>query len=318
MNPETRSVHNVLKSMAASFLPVCAMYLIWCAVSMVMTSFGALPFPYTAVDSLVVVSVFVYMATASLITAIFIVYVDDFLLEIPALRFLMLMVTFTVAALVYVLISRFGLKGNLVAGLGTANLLVFACLAATWMTRALNKPSELVPVCAVVALADLFSVLAGPTRQLAEGIAIYYEKGMEGPPPLTDYILIKIAVPGLAVPMPLFGVSDWIILTFLCSALARFGLNDSLGKTGLAAIKQKRRLAFYFPMAAIGLTAAVLLAQFSGMFLPALPVMVIVFLAHSLVSHREMRQLESKEWVLLGCFSAILILLLVSGLYLGS
>lgn len=299
-------------------LPILTMYVVWGGLVITMGAFGNLPIGRNALAVIIPLSIAVYMIAASFVTEIFIVFVDDQLNDAPVLRMILLAMTGLILAGLYTLSVKAGVKGQALAAAGTANLLVFACLCATWMTSTLKKPSELVPVCAVVALADMFSVLAGPTRHIAETIASYYEKGMEGPPPFTDFILIKIAVPGIAVPMPLFGVSDWIILAFLSAAMLRFGLNDSVAGGGIGVIKQKKRLGFYFPVAALGLLTAVLSAQFTGMFLPALPVMVLFFLAFSLWRHEPMRRLSRKEWVLICGFSAVMLSILGAALYLRS
>jgi hypothetical protein len=318
MNSKADSIKRTSGTLIAAALPLSAMYLVWGMAIVLMRSLGQLHIPQAIHPFIIPVSVILFMMIASFVTEIFIVYVDDYLTEIPFLRAFMLMWTAVVAISVYLVTTRAGIKGHVVSGFGTANLLVFACLCATWMTTGLKQPSELVPVCAVVALADLFSVLAGPTKHLAEGIAAYYEKGMEGPPPFTDYILIKITVPGISIPMPLFGVSDWLILVFFCSAMVKFGLNDSIGGMGIAAINERKRLSFYFPVAAIGLAVAVLSAQVTGLFLPALPIMVLFFLGHSLWSHEGMRRLSAKEWRLLIVFSVVMISILVSALYFRS
>lgn len=309
---------RVFNAVLASVLPVLAMYLVWLAGVGVMLAIGSFRFPESTFYLIVPLIVFIFLIVAAFVTEIFLVYADDILVEIPAIRFFLFLWTGVIAFLVYRLTVTGGFKGQAVAALGTVNLLVFACLCATWMASALKKPAELVPVCAVVALADLFSVLAGPTREIAKGIASYYEKGMEGPPPFADFILIKIPVPGIDTPMPLFGVSDWIILVFLCSAMVRFGLSDSLVGPGMTGIKRRKRLAFYFPVAAMGLAFAVLAAQASGLFLPALPIMVSFFLIHGLWANESMRRLDAREWWLIGGFSVVLLTLLAAGLYVGS
>lgn len=307
-----------IKTVLGAFIGVLSMYVIWTSAVAVMTALGMVRVSPSVVPFILAGAVVFFMAVAAFVTEIFLVYVDDSLGGIPGLRFILFLVTGLTALTVFFVSARYGFKGNAVAALSTANLLVFSCLCATWMTSSLKQPSELVPVCAVVAFADLTSVLAGPTKHLAKGIATYYEKGMEGPPPLSDYILIKITVPGISAPLPLFGVSDWIILVFLCSAMLRFGLNDSLTGQGIVGLKKKRRLSFYFPVAALGLGAAVLSAQVSGLFLPALPFMVLFFLAHALWRHEAMRKLSAREWKLTAVFSLTLVSILMAALYLRS
>ncbi len=310
-NPKIRTVFR-------AFIGVLAMIVIWMSSTAVMAGLGNLDIRPSVLPFICIAAIVFFMLLSAFVTEIFLVYVDDSLWDMPGLRFMLFLMTGLTAFTVFFLSDRYGFKGDVVAALSTANLLVFSCLCATWMTSALKKPSELVPVCAVVALADLASVLAGPTRHLAQDIAAYYEKGMEGPPPLSDYILVKITVPGLSAPLPLFGVSDWIILVFLCSAMLRFGLNDNLTGRSLAELKKKQRLSFYVPVAGLGLAAAVLSAQLTGLFLPALPFMVMFFLGHALFSHETMRKLSAREWKLTAAFSLTLVSLLMAALYLRS
>ena len=321
-NQTTPRRGRVVNTVLSAAVPVLAMYLLWLAAVAVVLFMGSFRFSGFILPLVVPFAVALFLGVAAFATEIFLVYADDGLVEIPAIRAFLFLWTGAVAFGVYSLTVNWGFKtgfkGQAVAALGTVNLLVFACLCATWMAAALKKPSELVPVCAVVALADLFSVLAGPTRELAKDIAAYYEKGMEGPPPFSDFILIKIPVPGLDAPMPLFGVSDWIILAFLCSAMVRFGLSDSLAGPGISGIKRKKRLALYAPVAVLGLGFAVLAAQVSGMFLPALPIMVGFFLVHSLWANEAVRRLDAREWRLIAGFSVVLLTLLAAGLFMGS
>ena len=89
-----------------------------------------------------------------------------------------------------------GIKNNYITGVLTANLIVFAAVFGNWLASPLKRPAELVPLCLVVALSDIFSVFAGPTKQFAGTISQYYEGGMEGIPPLVDFILVKMPLPG--------------------------------------------------------------------------------------------------------------------------
>ena len=297
-------------------MPLLAMYLIWCSVSMILNTAGVMiNLTKGWYEVIVPVAVVVYILIACFITQIFIVHVDRRFDSTPGLRLVVFIVTVGVEVLIYLWMARAGIRGNAISAVATANLIVLACVCASWMTHVVKRPSELVPLCVVAALADMFSVFAGPTKQLAQGVATYYETGMKGPPPLADFVLLKIAVPGIQIPMPLFGVSDWIILAFLSLALSRFGLSDNLTGVGMSVNIERKRLSFYFPVAALGLILAILAAQVMGLFLPALPFVVIFFLTYSLIRYPDIRKLEKKEWLLLAGFSLVMITLLVSGLY---
>ncbi len=188
------------------------------------------------------------------------------------------------------------------AALGSANLLALALVLGTWLSAPLTRPAELVPVCAVMSFADIYSVLRGPTAYLAEGIEQYYRGGMEGPAPIGDYLLVKVAVPGLEAPMPLFGVADWVIVVFLASAALKFGMDDVEAgwRPGLAA-------------GAAGLLLAVGLAQGLGLFIPALPVVALVFLGVTMVREPQVLRLVRSDWVCLGAAGVVLGVLLAVG-----
>ena len=163
---------------------------------------------------------------------------------------------------------------------GTANLLLLAMVVGSWMTTALSRPAELVPVCLVMSLVDIFSVSRGPSRFIAGRIEEFYLKGREGLPPVGDFLLIKMTLPGGTAAFPVFGVSDWIIVAFLALAAA--------------------------------LLLAVLLAQFTGVFLPALPFISVLFLAFLFVRYPASRQLLRTDWMLVltafGVMAALMLL----------
>jgi hypothetical protein len=183
----------------------------------------------------------------------------------------------------------------LLAPLGSANLVVFACLVGTWLPDGLRRPAELVPVGVLMALVDGASVLAGPTRRIAESIETYYKGGMAGPLPVGDALLVKSAFWGSGSLLPIFGVSDWVMVVFLTGAALKFDLTDNLAPTPLGAMVRRRRTALFFPVAAAGLTLAVWAAQFSGRPLPALPVVAAAHLGWCLLRHPHTRRLNAGD-----------------------
>jgi hypothetical protein len=156
--------------------------------------------------------------------------------------------------------------------------------------------------------ADLFSALAGPTREVVSELHAYYQGGMEGPVPAAEFLLIKIAVPGFESLVPLFGVADWIMVVFLAAAAAKFRMNDNVAGPGLGSMVEKGRPRLYVPVAASGLILAVLLAQGLNIFLPALPVVAMVFLGYILFRYPQVRALRYSDWAAI---------LLVSGIAAG-
>lgn len=315
MMMSSKNREMIMRKIMPALMPLIAMYMIWCVLSLVAVHGGGVLNGSSQFNKLILpVCIGLYIFLALFISQIFMVYVDDVLNDMPVMRGLMLVGCLSVGLFIYKIMGDGSVKSLFLSSLGTANLIVFACLIATWMVHPLQRPSELVPVCCVFALADLFSVFAGPTRHMVKGLTAYYEKGMQGPPPLTDFILVKISVPGIDVAVPLFGVSDWVILVFLCSAFAKFNLNDNLAGAGIRTMIRRKRLSFYFPAASLGLLVSITTAQLTGFFLPALPFVACVFLVHGLIFHPQVRRLNRREWALLSGFSSVLIFLLVAGI----
>lgn len=214
---------------------------------------------------------------------------------------------FTIALqlLIYLAVAR-GFKASFLYSLATINLIAFSWVVGSYLADVLKKPSELVPLCVVMSLADMFSVAAGPTSHMAQSLGNYYRGGATGMPPLVDFIILKAAVPGYENLVPLFGVSDWVMVVFFYGAVLKFKLNDNvMGKGGSHGSCSGKR-ALYFPAAVVGLAVAVLSARTLGIFIPALPVMAFCFLAVSLFKNPEVRKLEKREWQLV--FAASLIM----------
>lgn len=179
---------------------------------------------------------------------------------------------------------------------GTANMLVAATYLGYYLRKSLKKPSELVPLCVIASFADISSILMGPTKFASQQIEQFYKDGMEGPRPLVDFFLIKIPILNGQGIMPVFGVSDWIIVALLFSAVSKLGI------TGKAA--------FFTPFA--GLLAAITTAHITGLFLPGIPAITLVFIPWLLLSHPGSRKLTRKEWMLTLLFP--LGILLITGL----
>ena len=159
----------------------------------------------------------------------------------------------------------------------SALLLLTATLTGAAMARYVNRLWELVPVCIVMTMADFASWLYGPTARFAQTIQQYYQAPL-GPPPMVDMILVKLAFPGSPVLLPVFGVSDWIMVVFFAIVACRHKVNDNLlGSTGE---KQARQglIGGYLPVSIVALFLAMTLAQTTGLFVPALPVIALVML----------------------------------------
>lgn len=193
----------------------------------------------------------------------------------------------------------------------TANLIVFANLLGVWIITPLKREAEIIMVCVVMAIADLFSMLRGPTREIVEVVKAYYQGDMAGPPPAADFLLVKIPAFGLDHLQPLFGVSDWIIIVFLSAAAARFRINDNLAGRGPFEMIEAGRVSFYFPLAGAGLAAALFAAMLLNRFVPALPVIAACFAVFVLIRYPAARQLRRSDWLVLGVFCGIMLALLL-------
>ncbi len=187
-----------------------------------------------------------------------------------------------------------GIKNNYITGVLTANLIVFAAVFGNWLASPLKRPAELVPLCLVVALSDIFSVFAGPTKQFAGTISQYYEGGMEGIPPLVDFILVKMPLPGQKFFMPVFGITDWIVIVLLSAGAVKFNMDDNLLLTRKARSGRRGQL-FFFPVAGLGLILSIVAARELNLYLPALPLIVLVFLGVMTVRYPEIRLLTRAE-----------------------
>lgn len=167
-----------------------------------------------------------------------------------------------------------------------ATLLLLATLLGVWLVKGLQRPTELVPVCLVMACTDLLSVVAGPTGRLMQDVSDFYRTGASGPPPLGDFFLVKFALPGGFHLAPVFGISDWIMVTFLCAAARRFALHDALVSNRSVDI----------PLALVGLLLSVFLARIGGLLLPALPLVSVLFVVGVSLRQSLLLHLSRREW----------------------
>jgi len=194
----------------------------------------------------------------------------------------------------YLLVDQAGLKNNIITALSTATLVLFACVAGHWLVMPLKRPSEFIPIGMAVVLSDIFSVFSGPTRNFAEDISDYYREGMTGPVPLVDFFLVKMPMPGHEYFMPVFGISDWIVIAVLSAGALRLDLNDNIfSLVGSTQGHNKSRA--FFPVAAIGLILSIVIARSLNLYLPALPFIVIVFLGIMAAKYPAVRKLGPEE-----------------------
>ncbi len=280
--------------------PAAAVFALWLLVCAGILALGAAPLDLSALQHALVplFSLFFIVLLAAL-CAFFTLFQEPRFARFPALRRAMLL-----GSLALALALAAGVRGGVIAEgpaalVISANLIVFALLLGNALVSALRRPSELIPVCAVMSAADLFSVFAGPSKTMAASIETYYREGQVGAAPWSDFLLIKIAVPGAEHLVPVFGVADVIILAFLTAAARKFGIDDNVAGRAI----EPKRFFPYFSAAACGLAAALLAAQALGVFLPALPAMALFFFGYTLPRHRAMRNMHRTEAIatVIGC-----------------
>ncbi len=165
----------------------------------------------------------------------------------------------------------------LLTALKSGLLLLTATVIGTALARYVRRLWEIIPVCIVMTLADFASWRYGPTGDFAKEIRRYY-LAPEGPPPLIDMVLVKLALPGATGMIPIFGISDWIMVAFFVAVARRYDINDNLAGPPGYALARQGRIGRYLPVPGVALFVAVLLAQTTGHFIPALPLIALVML----------------------------------------
>jgi hypothetical protein len=191
---------------------------------------------------------------------------------------------------IFIYVRFFGNSSKIVSSVSTANLLFAATIVGAGLSSAVKRVAELVPICVTAAIADMMSVLQGPTKEMIESISTYYQEGMTGTPPLVDFIVIKFGIPGFEVPMPLFGVTDWVLVVLVSSAMIRLQKNDNL----FGNFEHPGNV-LYFPVAAAALFVGLVVAQITNSFIPAMVFIAIFFLLFLLIKlkvYKEMRKTD--------------------------
>lgn len=156
-------------------------------------------------------------------------------------------------------------------------LLLIATLIGAALARYVRRLWEIVPICIVMTLADFASWSHGPTAMFVQDIQQYY-LAPEGPAPPIDMILIKLAFPGNAGMAPVFGISDWIMVVFFAIVAHRHGVNDNLIGVAGEILARQWRIGRYLPVSVVALYGATMLAQTTGLFIPALPLIALTML----------------------------------------
>lgn len=218
-----------------------------------------------------------------------------------------LLMTFLLFVPTAVLSRGMALPPPIVAGVQTALLLFGATVFGAALSTAVKRVGELVPLCCTAAIADLTSVAFGPTSIMAADISSYYTGGMVGPPPLVDSIILKAGMPGYTVPVPLFGVTDWLLVSLLSASLLRLQKSDNL-------LPQKSTawVPAFFSASAMGLYAGLVIAWTANVFVPAMVAIVLAFLALLVWRYDVFRKLEKSDiaycFILPACVAVAMLL----------
>jgi len=165
----------------------------------------------------------------------------------------------------------------LLSAIKSSLLLLIATITGAALARYIHRLWEIVPVCIVMTLADFASWLYGPTASFSQQIQQYY-LAPEGAPPLVDMVLVKLAFPGFAGLAPVFGISDWIMVVFFAIVANRYEVNDNLIGPSGEVLARRWRIGRYLPVSVVALFIAIVLAQTTGLFIPALPLIALIML----------------------------------------
>lgn len=231
-------------------------------------------------------------------------------LKIPVLVFT---VFFHVSLFGYARLT--GSTNDVISLLSTVNLIIFAVFLGISIVVPLKRAAELVPVCVVMALADLFSVAGGPTKEIVKEVARFYEAGMTGKVPFGDFLLLKIALPGRDGLIPIIGGADIVMLAFLCAAALKFSFKDNLAGLEMYSWIHRGGPFIYFPVALVGLVFAFAAAQILGIPIPALIILAAVFLIFALLRHPETRKMTASDVRVTVIFAIILLSFLAMRLF---
>ncbi|MBD1401070.1 hypothetical protein [Pelovirga terrestris] len=162
----------------------------------------------------------------------------------------------------------------------TGLLLFSGTLVGIILARYVKRLWEVLPLALVMILADFSSWAVGPTADFARQIEAYY-RAPEGPRPLIDMVLVKLTYPGASGLVPVFGISDWIIVVFFAAVARRYRINDNL--IGPAGEPEQKNHGRYLPVSVVALFLAILLAHAGEIFIPALPLIVLIVVLYYLL-----------------------------------
>lgn len=301
--------------MLQASIPILVIYLLWGGISFAIYWTGRyLPVSGDIQGLVLILTVLLFILLGFCLTTYYLLFGWQRLDTRPGIHAAWVLACLVLVFFLYFVGQHLEIRRSTIFIINTANLFVFANLIGALITKPLKRPAELIILCVVLAFSDLFSVLSGPTRAIIKSVTVYYEGGMQGPAPAGDFLLLKCPAPGMETLQPVFGVSDWIIIVFLSAAAFKFNINDNLAGKGLSAMAGERRMAFYLPVAGLGLLTAITAAKLLNVFIPVLPIMALVYIGYILMFYPSARRLKKTDWWLMGGFAGGMLGLLALGL----
>ena len=243
--------------------------------------------------SFIVIVFFVLLL--STIMAVFFKFEKNTLYDNGNLRRNLLVILTIVRLLVFQIENEGSFIGVLAGIVGTTTLILISCLVGSYLSQAINRLSELIPVCSVAFTVDLYSVLNGPSKEIALQIKDFYINGAIGQVPYADIILLKIANPSAEYLTPIFGVSDWIFVVFITSVMLKFEIPDSILGKDIKDIVSSTSKQFYFPIVSFALLVSIFTAYILNIFIPALPVIIVIILPWLIVKNRNLLKLKATD-----------------------
>jgi hypothetical protein len=246
--------------------------------------------------SYLVIVFFIFLLSSTM--AIFLRFERDYLYKNNHIRRNLIVILILFRLLLFQIEKIDSFVGILAGIAGTTTLILLACLLGSYLSQAIKRLPELIPVCSVAFTVDLYSVLQGPSKEIALQIGDFYSAGAEGAAPYVDIILMKITNPAVDYLIPIFGVSDWIFVVFLTSTLLQFKVADSVAGKDITHILNTQCVPLYFPLASIALLASILIANLSNIFVPALPVMIVVVLPWLIIRNLNLFKMRASDYYL--------------------
>lgn len=246
--------------------------------------------------SFLVIVFFIFLLSNTM--AIFLKYDRNYLCTHNNLRRNLLIILIIFRLLLFQIENTDSFLGIFAGITGTTTLIIFASLLGSYLSQAIKRLPELIPVCSVAFTVDLYSVLQGPSKEIALQIGAFYSSGAEGTVPYVDIILIKI--PNLTVNYltPIFGVSDWIFVVFFTATLLKFRISDRIVGQDITTIVDTASYQFYFPIVSIALLTSLFIAYIANIFVPALPVIIMIVLPWIILKHPNQWRMKASDYYL--------------------